>query len=65
MIDQNLATPVILGPALTEQQAGDIYRHGKEAVVFALLTLAQKMVEPPPSPRVAPTTPSVMIPPYR
>ena len=63
MMDQTLATPVVLGPALTEQQAWDIYRQGEEAVVFALLSLAQKMVEPPPSPGVAPTTPSATIPP--
>ena len=61
MMDQALATPVILGPALTEQQAREIYRQGEEAVVFALLSLAQKMGEPP---VVSPTTPSAMIPPY-
>ena len=64
MTDQTLTTPVVLGPALTEQQAREIYRQGEEAVVFALLTLAQKLGEPPPSPVVSPTTPSAMIPPY-
>ena len=66
MTDQTLATPVPLGPALTEQQAREIYRQGEEAVVFALLTLAQKLAEPPAlaAPGVTPTTPSAMIPPY-
>jgi transposase len=66
MTDQTLATPVPLGPALTEQQAREIYRQGEEAVVFALLTLAQRAAEPNPSPTpaVTPTTPSAMIPPY-
>jgi transposase len=43
-----------------------IYRQGEEAVVFALLSLAQRVAEPQPSttPVVAPTTPSAMIPPY-
>jgi transposase len=66
MTDQTLATPVPLGPALTEQQAREIYRQGEEAVVFALLTLAQRAAEPNLSstPAVTPTTPSAMIPPY-
>lgn len=54
----------ILGASLTEEQAREIYRQGEEAVVFALLTLAQKLAnvqaaKPPP------TTPSGMIPPYQ
>ena len=64
MTKQILATPVIHGPALTEQQAREIYRQGEEAVVFALLSLAQKVAEPPPTPLITPTTPSAMIPPY-
>ncbi len=66
MMDQTLATPVLLGPALTEQQAREIYRQGEEAVVFALLTLAQKVADSSPSSTsaVTPTTPSAMIPPY-
>lgn len=64
MMDQALATPVTLGPALTEQQARDIYRQGEEAVVFALLTLAQKAAEPQKPSIVSPTTPSAMIPVY-
>ena len=64
MMDHTLATPVPLGPALTEQQAWDIYRQGEEAVVFALLTLAQKAGEPQTPSVVTPTTPSAMIPAY-
>jgi transposase len=66
MTDQTLATPVLLGPALTEQQAREIYRQGEEAVVFSLLTLAQIVADSQPSatPVVTPTTPSAMIPPY-
>jgi hypothetical protein len=65
MTNQTLATPVVLGPALIEQQAREIYRQGEEAVVFALLTLAQRAVDPEAStpPVVTPTTPSAMIPP--
>ena len=61
-----LPTSVPLGPALSEQQAREIFRQGEEAVVFALLSLAQQLAEPPttPSPVVTPTTPSAMIPPY-
>src|SRR4051812_49348838 len=64
MAEQTLATSVPLGPALTEQQAREIYRQGEEAVVFALLTLAQSVGEPQaqPTPLVTPTTPSAMIP---
>jgi transposase len=64
MTDQAVATAVPLGPALTEAQAREIYRQGEEAVVFALLSLAQKLAEPHASsaPAVTPTTPSAMIP---
>jgi transposase len=63
------ATPptlVPLGPALSEAQAREIFRQGEEAVVFALLSLAQQLAEQPntPPPVVTPTTPSAMIPPY-
>jgi transposase len=64
MTDQALATNVPLGPALTEQQAREIYREGDEAVVFALLTLAQMRADASPQPVVTPTTPSAMIPPF-
>ena len=64
MTNQTLATPVILGPMLTEPQARQIYRQGEPAVVFALLTLPRKAVEPQPSSGIAPTTPSAMIPTY-
>jgi hypothetical protein len=66
MTDQTATLEVSLGPALTEQRAREIFRQGEEAVVFALLTLAQKLADPQPSPPavVTPTTPSAMIPPY-
>jgi transposase len=61
-----LPPSVPLGPALSEAQAREIYRQGEEAVVFALLSLAQQLAEPPTTPPsvVTPTTPSAMIPPY-
>lgn len=64
MTDQTFATAVPLGPALTEQQAREIYQQGEEAVVFALLTLAQRLAGPHDSstPGVTPATPSAMIP---
>jgi transposase len=65
-MDQTSATTAALGPALTEQQAREIYRQGEEAVVFALLTLAHRVAEPDAATpaTVTPTTPSAMIPPY-
>jgi transposase len=54
---------ITLGPALTREQAKRIYRQGEEAVIFALLTLAQQSAPPVPSP--SPTTPSAMVPPYQ
>lgn len=64
MMNQTLVDPVSLGPALTEQQAREIYRQGEEAVVFALLSLAQRSAMPQAAatPAVTPTTPSAMIP---
>jgi transposase len=61
-----LPTSVSLGPALSEEQAREIFRQGEEAVVFALLSLARQLAKPPttPPPVVTPTTPSAMIPPY-
>jgi transposase len=61
-----LPTSVPLGPALSEEQAREIFRQGEEAVVFALLSLAQQLAQPStsPPPVVTPTTPSAMIPPY-
>jgi len=54
---------VSLGPSLTEEQAKEIYRQGEEAVVFALLTLAQQSA--PPVPSISPSTPSAMVPPHQ
>jgi hypothetical protein len=64
MTTATLPTLVPLGPALTEEQAWEIFRQGEEAVVFALLSLAQQLAEHPPSaaPAVTPTTPSSMVP---
>ena len=64
MTGQALATAVPLGPALTEQQAREIFRQGEEAVVFALLTLAQMRAVASSNPDFTPTTPSAMIPPF-
>jgi len=54
---------VSLGPSLTEEQARQIYRQGEEAVVFALLRLAQQ--SGPPALLTSPSTPSAMVPPYQ
>jgi hypothetical protein len=56
--------PEMLGPSLTEEQAREIYYQGEEAVIMALMAMAQKLAalkraEP------TPTTPSAMIPPYQ
>ena len=56
--------PDMLGPSLTEEQAREIYYQGEEAVIMALMAMAQKLAaltraEP------TPTTPSAMIPPYQ
>ena len=56
----------LLGPQLTAEQAALIFQQGREAVVFALLTLAKQLAE---TPAVAPTTsdpsaPSGQTPPY-
>jgi transposase len=66
MTDRTTTLEVPLGPALTERQAREIFRQGEEAVVFALLTLAQRAADPQHSPStvVTPTTPSAMVPPY-
>ena len=54
----------MLGASLTEEQARVIFRQGKEAVVFALLTLAGKLAALQAT-TLAPTTPSGMIPAYQ
>src|ERR1700677_775443 len=61
-----IPTLVPWGPALSEAQAREIFRQGEEAVVFALLSLAQQLAQQPttPPPVVTPTTPSAMIPPF-
>jgi transposase len=57
------ALEALLGPRLTAEQARAIFRQGEEAVVFALLTLAQMMAQHTSSP--SPTTPSGMTPVYQ
>jgi hypothetical protein len=55
----------LLGPHLTPEQARSIFAQGQEAVVFALLTLAQRLAEPPRgAPRPDPSAPSAQTPPY-
>ena len=54
---------VSVGPQLTAEQAEEIYKQGKEAVVFALLEMAKKLAEQQSSP--APSTPSGVVAPYQ
>lgn len=53
----------MLGPQLTAEQARAIFRQGEEAVVFALLALAQRVA--PTNHGPSPTTPSGMTPVYQ
>jgi transposase len=46
--DHNTLGEVAVGPGLTKAQAERIYEQGKEAVVFALLRLAQLAADPKP-----------------
>ena len=57
------ALEALLGPQLTADQAREIFAQGQEAVVFALLTLAQRLATTP-TPRVDPAAPSGQTPPY-
>jgi len=54
----------LLGPALTADQARDIYRQGEEAVVLSLLKMAGKLAALSPA-KPAPTAPSGTVPPYQ
>jgi transposase len=56
----------LLGPQLTAEQAALIFQQGREAVVFALLSLAKQLAEKPASPSLVPdpSTPSGQTPPY-
>jgi len=54
----------VLEAPLTEEQARRIYRQGESAVIFALLTLSERLAAPQPS-AAAPSTPSGMVPPYQ
>lgn len=59
----------ILGPHLTAEEAEQIYRQGKEAVIFALMRLAKMLAEQQQlavaARAPAPSTPSGMVPPYQ
>jgi hypothetical protein len=59
----------ILGPHLTAEEAEQIYRQGKEAVIFALMRLAKMLAEQQQQAQAArstaPSTPSGMVPPYQ
>jgi hypothetical protein len=56
----------LLGPGLTAEQAESIYAQGHDAIIFALLTLAQKLAEKPAAPSATPdpSAPSGQTPPY-
>ena len=55
---------ITLGPNLTAEEAQAIYEQGPEAVVFALLQMAQLLAAQQPKPADAPSTPSGMKPVY-
>jgi transposase len=60
-----LTVDVPLGPALTEQQAREIFAQGEEAVVFALLAMAKMAAgSNPASDSNSPAAPSGMKPPH-
>lgn len=63
-----VAAEIALGPALTEAQAREIYAQGEEAVVFALLRLAQRLAQQAAAAAASshdtPSTPSGMKPPF-
>ena len=62
---QMLSVEVPLGPALSEEQAREIFAQGEEAVVFALLTLARLAAgSNPASDSSSPAAPSGMKPPH-
>jgi hypothetical protein len=56
----------VLGPQMTADQANLIYEQGKDAVVFALLSLAKQLAESQSTPSAAPdpSAPSGQTPPY-
>jgi transposase len=55
---------ITLGPNLTAEEAQAIYEQGPEAVVFALLQMAQLLAEKQGQPGESPSTPSGMKPVY-
>lgn len=68
MMSTGTAPEISLGPALTEEQAREIFAQGEEAVVFALLELAKRLAEQNAAQagtsHQTPATPSGMKPPY-
>jgi len=56
---------ITLGPKLTAEEAQAIYEQGPEAVVFALLQMAQLLAEQQRKPADSPSTPSGMKPVYQ
>jgi hypothetical protein len=55
----------LLGPQLAAEQAKSIFLQGREAVVFALLSLAKQLAEKQASATTpGPSTPSGQTPPY-
>jgi transposase len=70
-MDATVISPLkmVLGPELTEQQAREIYAQGEEAVVFALLQMAQQVAQrlaaAGGSSHQTPATPSAMKPIYQ
>lgn len=61
------AVEAILGPQLTAEQAEAIIAQGHDAVLFALLTLAERLADTQvaSSAAVDPSTPSGQTPPYK
>ncbi len=66
MVTLDIPLDIPLGPALTEQQAREIFAQGEEAVVFALLALAKRAADAklahPASDSNSPSAPSGMKP---
>jgi len=63
----NSAAAALCNASLSEEQAEAIYEQGKEAVIFALLTVPKQLAEAQgkTDPSITPSTPSGMIPIYK
>lgn len=64
-VGADLLGGISLGTVLTQEQAEEIYKQGKEAVVFALLEMSKQLAKQPSPTTPAPSTPSGMVPPYQ